>query len=219
MLRFCLFVLFCFSSYREINPFMKASDDVHQIFLIGNKGYEKESFTLTIFDTDNDRDTFFPVGLSKVSEKTLPFQLFNSNFESQGLNFYLTWNGDKNIYVVPEGDYLQARKGSVDIRTGMTMHSILSPSSSDQQNNSSLFVKIMYGGKCLEALKWKSKYRNAYPLKFLRCSNSEYQVFKLINVIKAICHVSSEKCMYKNEDSFRATEALRAKLHRFAIPG
>lgn len=205
MLRICLFVILCFSAHREVNTRIELFANQDPSFLLVNKMYP--TMPLTIFDTDKEQEIFLPVGLSEISESALSFQLFHSYYEGLHKNFYFEWNGDKRTRVLPEGDYLQARRGRKNILTGMTAHPI----------HNSLFIKIMYNGKCLEALKTKSRYRDAHPLRFVDCADSNYQRFKFVSHAKAVCVLGLEECTHRNEDIFRAEEVLRSRVHHFII--
>lgn len=159
---------------------------------------------LTIYDTQNEEQIRLPVGLAELSLEALPFQAFHSYYESFGKNFYLEWNGRKKVKILPEGDYLQAKRNFTGINSGMTAHSI----------NNGLFVKIMAEGKCMEVSKDKSRYRDAYPLVFKKCSNQPQQNFKFVAREKAICKL--KECTSK-EEIFRAEEIIRNRINHFLI--
>lgn len=200
-----LYILTISASHDTVNNRHKLFDTQDPALLLVNKMYPTRP--LTIYDTENEESINLPVGMSELQEESFPFQLFHSYYEGYLKNFYLQWNGDKKTRVVPEGDYLQARRGQRNVLTGMTAHSI--PKSE--------FIKIMSEGKCLQATEKKSKYRDAYPLKFLKCTDSEYQKFKFVSHIKASCVLGLKECTQLQSDIFMAEEVIRNRVEHFIL--
>lgn len=176
--------------------------DQDPLLLLVNQLYPTRP--LTLYDTQNEEQLRLPVGLAELSLETLPFQSFHSYYESFGKNFYLEWNGRKKVKILPEGDYLQAKRNFTGISTGMTAHRL----------EKGIFVKIMAEGKCLEVSKDKSRYRDAYPLVFRKCAFVPGQNFKFVSRDKAICKLKD--CTSKAE-ILRSEEIIRDRVSHFLI--
>ncbi|KRH92407.1 hypothetical protein M153_63410003, partial [Pseudoloma neurophilia] len=192
--------------------------DQDPLLLLVNE--EHPTRPLTLYDTHNEKQLRLPVGLAELSMETLPFQSFHSYYEGFGKNFYLEWRAPtghnetpgqdhKKVKIIPEGDYLQAKRNFTSISSGMTAYFLQDESKNKQ------FIRIMAEGKCLEAKNEESKYRKAFPLVFRKCDlNSKAQNFKFISREKAICKL--KECTSKAE-IFRAEEIIRNRLNHFVM--
>lgn len=166
---------------------------------------DKPTMPLTIYETQNHEQIRLPVGLSEISEGSLPYQLFHTYYEGFSFNFYLQWNGNRKVRILPEGDYLQAKRNYTGIQTGMTAHAI----------TNSDFIKIVSGGKCLEASETKSRYREAYPLQFRACADKRSQKFKFISKQKAFCKLKMKECPGTQLELFGAEELIKQRVDHF----
>lgn len=115
-----LYLLTSLCSHTQVNNRYRDLSTQDPSLLLISVAYPSKP--LTIFDTSNKMFTTLPVGLTEISEEMLPFQLFHTYYENYRKNFYLMWNGDSNVKVVVEGDYLIGKRGYTDIHTYMTAH-------------------------------------------------------------------------------------------------